>query len=479
MTPRSLRMKLTLWCLLVFTLIASVANYVVYVTFKDVVADELDTALLSRAAAEVAVIQNSPQINVDQIDDRMFSNPRYVFQMVQVEDQHGRVVAQSKQLDTTEPLLTAQQLEAVLSGHELITSSWHNGRRLRVAALAAPIGEAQYVIAVAVPMTVLHRVERRVAGILILVGLLTVVAASWGGYRIIDRALAPVNHITNRARKIGQGDLSQRIQVGEAGAEIVRLADVLNDMLEKLERLFENQKRFTADASHEIRSPLTALRCKLEVAARQPRTIEQYQEVIKSSLKEVGRLSELADDLLLLARADAGPLNLEFREVSLPDLLQEICSGMREHAAESGVSLQLQAVTPSTVYADGVQLGRAFRNLIHNGIKYSKDSGQGIVHIRVMEDGQWVRIDVKDNGIGIPESELDKIFHRFYRLDHAHPTETEGTGLGLAIAQQVIKAHGGRIEVRSTIGQGSTFSVFLPDADKLTSEEEASVWSGL
>jgi signal transduction histidine kinase len=253
------------------------------------------------------------------------------------------------------------------------------------------------------------------------------------------------------------------------------LADVLNDMLEKLERLFESEKQFTTDASHEIRSPLAALRCRLEVAARQPRTVEQYEEVVKSSLKEVVRLSELADDLLLLARADTGHLPLEFREVSVANLLHEICSDMSELAKEQGVELQLQVIAPRTVYADRAQLERAFRNLIENGIKYSKDSGRGMVHIRVMEDDQWVRIDVKDNGVGIAESELDNIFRRFYRIDHARSTEAEGTGLGLAICHQVIKAHGGRIEVSSTIGQGSTFSVFLPDAAKLTSEEEASV----
>jgi two-component system sensor histidine kinase SenX3 len=148
---------------------------------------------------------------------------------------------------------------------------------------------------------------------------------------------------------------------------------------------------------------------------------------------------------------------------------------MSELAKEQGVELQLQVITPRAVYADRAQLERAFRNLIENGIKYSKDSGRGMVHIRVMEDDQWVRIDVKDNGVGIAESELDNIFRRFYRIDHARSTEAEGTGLGLAICHQVIKAHGGRIEVSSTIGQGSTFSVFLPDAAKLTSEEEASV----
>lgn len=475
MKPHSLRTRLALWCLLVFTLVISVADYAIYVSLKDVVADELDTALFSRAAAEVAGIQNSPSIRVDQIDDTTFSDPRFVFRLIQVVDEQGKVVAESKQLATKDPLLTAQQLEFVRGGRELITTVSHRGQTLRVAALAAKKSETKYVIEVAVPLTALNRAQQRVAGILILVGILTVAAASWGGYRIIDRALAPVDHITQRAREIGQGNLSQRVEVGDAGAEIAKLADVLNDMLEKLERLFESEKQFTTDASHEIRSPLAALRCRLEVAARQPRTVEQYEEVVKSSLKEVVRLSELADDLLLLARADTGHLPLEFREVSVANLLHEICSDMSELAKEQGVELQLQVIAPRTVYADRAQLERAFRNLIENGIKYSKDSGRGMVHIRVMEDDQWVRIDVKDNGVGIAESELDNIFRRFYRIDHARSTEAEGTGLGLAICHQVIKAHGGRIEVSSTIGQGSTFSVFLPDAAKLTSEEEASV----
>jgi two-component system OmpR family sensor kinase len=471
-------MRLTLWCFLVFALIISAAEYVVFISLKDVMEDEMETALLSRAVAEVAGLQNTPQINeavVDQIEDRTFSDARFVIQMVQVEDQRGSVVAQSKQLGTNEPLLTAKQLQDVLNGRELITRSWRNGRALRVAALAAPKVATKYAIAVAVPTNALDHSKRRVAGTLILVGVLMVAAASWGGYKIIDRALAPVDQITQRAHKIGQGDLSQRIPVGDAGAEIVQLAEMLNDMLDKLERLFENQKRFTADASHEIRSPLTALRCKLEVAVRQPRTAQQYQEVIKSSLKEVVRLSALADDLLLLARADAGHLHLEFREVCLSHVLQDICSEMSELAAGAGVQVSLQADTPRAVYADRVQLERVFRNLVQNGIKYSKDSGRGLVSIHILEDGPWVRVDVEDHGIGIAESELDHIFDRFYRSDHAHPAETEGTGLGLAICQQIIKAHRGRIEVSSRLGLGSTFSTFLPDAAKITSEEEETV----
>ncbi len=472
MKPRSLRTRLTLWCFLVFTLIISAADYVIYVSLKDVVADELDTALLSRAAAEVAAIKNNPSISVNQIDDTTFSDPRFVFRLIQVVDDQGRIIAESKQLTTDEPLLTADELNFVLGGQELITSSFITGRPLRVAALAGQKHGARYVIAVAVPMNTINHATQRVAVILILVGVLMVAAASWGGYQIIHRALTPVDHIVQRAREIGQGNLAQRIQVGDAGAEIVKLAGVLNEMLDKLERLFESQKQFTTDASHEIRSPLAALRCRLEVAARQLRSATEYEEVIKHSLKEVVRLSKLADDLLLLARADAGHVPLELREVALADLLRDTCSDMMELASAHGVDLQLQIIVPKAVYADRSQLERVFRNLIENGIKYSQNSGHGTVQTQLSGDGQWARIDIKDNGLGIAELELEKVFHRFYRIDHAHSTKTEGTGLGLAICDQVIKAHGGRIEVTSGIGQGSIFSVFLPDAAILTCDDD-------
>jgi signal transduction histidine kinase len=211
------------------------------------------------------------------------------------------------------------------------------------------------------------------------------------------------------------------------------------------------------------------------VAARQPRSVQEYEEVVRSCLREVIRLSELAEDLLLLARADAGHLPLELREVSVAHLLREVCAHMSELATEESVGLQLHVISPGSVYADRAQLERVFRNLIENGIKYSKNTGRGVVHVSLSRDGPWVRIDVEDNGVGIAEPQLENIFRRFYRVDHTHLTETEGTGLGLAICHQIVQAHSGRIDVSSRPGQGSTFSVFLLDAASLTIEEDVGI----
>jgi signal transduction histidine kinase len=251
----------------------------------------------------------------------------------------------------------------------------------------------------------------------------------------------------------------------DSSSEMMRLTSVLNEMLDKLQRLFESQKQFVQDASHETRSPLAALRCRLEVALRQPRPAEDYRQVIEASLQDTTRLTALANDLFLLARADSNNLAMELREVSLAETAAAIHDQLLPVAESRGIDFLLNAEPGSMVYADRARLSQALRNLAENALKYTPKGGR--VQIRVAQQGEQIRVDIIDTGIGIPKEEQENIFRRFYRVDHARARSDGGTGLGLAICDQIIRAHHGHIEVDSTPGRGTRFTLYLDAATSL------------
>jgi heavy metal sensor kinase len=316
-----------------------------------------------------------------------------------------------------------------------------------------------------VSMATLQGVALQMAVFLLAMDIVTVVAVIVGAYLIVGKALRPVDHITERAHQIGAGDLHQRLEYIDSSSEMVRLTEVLNEMLEKLCRLFESQKQFVQDASHEIRSPLAALICRLEVALRQERSAQDYRRVIESSLEDASRLRSLADDLITLARADLDSLSMEFREVSLFDVLAEIHERLSPLAESHQIAFVLDARPDCVVYADRSRIEQVFRNLAENSLKYTPCGGRVVMRMRY--EGEYVRTDIEDTGIGIPEVEQEKVFRRFYRLDHARSRDDGGTGLGLAICDQIIRFHLGRIEVDSAQGRGTRFTVYLASAAAL------------
>ena len=246
--------------------------------------------------------------------------------------------------------------------------------------------------------------------------------------------------------------------VANPGDELGRLAATLNEMLDRLERSFTQMQRFTADAAHELRTPLAVIRNEAEVALRTPRSAEEYTRVLETLLEEVVRLSEMADQLLFLCRQDAG-LNPSAREeVRLDELLLAVTENMRLVADEKGVVLVLADNPPCTVRGDAHQLRRVFYNLIDNAVKYTPAAGT--VRVASRCDGESVVVTVSDTGVGITGEHLPRIFDRFYRVDQSRAGD--GAGLGLAICRSVVRATGGSIEVTSEVGRGSKFTMELP-----------------
>ncbi|HVG94419.1 MAG TPA: ATP-binding protein [Planctomycetota bacterium] len=278
------------------------------------------------------------------------------------------------------------------------------------------------------------------------------------GRLLARRALAPVGALTDRARAISAERLSERLPVGNPEDELGRLASVLNASIAGLERSFETLRRFTADASHELRTPLTAMRSVGEVGLREPRDAAAYRDVVGSMLEEADRLTLLVDGLLTLSRADAGRTPIERRPTDLPALCRDVLSHLGVLAEEKEQSLVLEGTLDGPAMVDPTALRRVMTNLVDNAIRHAPSGSR--ITVSIGADAGDLRLAVRDEGPGIAPEHRDRVFERFYRADAAR--SGGGSGLGLAIARSAVEAHGGRIELASEVGAGSTFTVVLP-----------------
>jgi len=283
--------------------------------------------------------------------------------------------------------------------------------------------------------------------------------ASAGGYFLACRALAPVDRIARTAEWINADDLSQRLGLRLPDDELGRLAAAFDNMIERLEDAFERQRRFTADASHELRSPLAVIRSQAEVALTRERTPAYYARVLTSIGEESERLGRLAESLLVLARADAGH-PLELAPLDLDEVVAEAGTRVAPLAHEQGVELVVTAGEVGPVRGDATWLTQLLLNLLDNALRHTPPGGRVALCSEPGPGGAILK--VADTGEGIASEHMSHLFERFYRVDRARARATGGAGLGLAICDWVTRAHRGRIEVASELGQGTTVSVWLP-----------------
>jgi heavy metal sensor kinase len=293
----------------------------------------------------------------------------------------------------------------------------------------------------------------------------TLLAASMGGWFLASSALAPIDRITRAAAQISARDLYQRLNLKLPNDEVGRLATTFDTMLARLENAFEQQRRFIADASHEMRTPLTILKGDVEVALNRPRSAQEYRETLEMVNQTADRLNALVEELFLLAWADSNQYPLQIQHINLAQILTDEVRSLMPHALKKQVSLHLDVPDELPLPGDPAKLARLFRNLIENAIKYSP--AEASVTITATPVNDQAHIDITDTGPGIPPEHLSQIFERFYRVDKARSRQntdvsSSGAGLGLSIAQWLAQAHGGRIEVTSQVGEGTTFTIWLP-----------------
>ncbi len=314
--------------------------------------------------------------------------------------------------------------------------------------------------------TTLDKLEaswRELIHLFVLVGPLGVLLAGLGGYWLAGRALKPIAAITAQAQRLGVGRLGRdRLPIANPDDELGRLAATINAMLDRLAAAIDEIRRFSADASHELKTPLTILKGELELAARGERRPEAYRAVLASALEEVDRMIGIVDRLLRLARAESGEVRYERQPVALDRLACEVVEHLRPQADRAGVALGVEATGAVTVLGDEVRLRELVVILLDNAIRYTPAGGS--VRVRVEAGSPLATLVVADTGVGIPAELLPRVFEPFFRADPSRAREGGGAGLGLAIARATVEGHGGRIDLASRLGTGTTVTVHLPAA---------------
>lgn len=464
----SIRLRLTLWYVLLLAVILITFSGALYAILSFSLFSEVDRTLERRAqevqnAANAALqVQSDPRIfflrgRLTLPTADTFAAPGTYVQMATPE---GTAVSRSENLGEKVIVVPASILARVKQGDSAFANSVIDSVPLRV--FVSPLTAREQVIgviAVAQSLQGVNETLRRL-GTLLIAGIVAgLVVASLIGAILAHSALAPIDRVTQTAQGITRArDLTQRIEQKPTQDEVGRLAATFNEMLARIEELFRAQQRFVADVSHELRSPLTAIRGNLDLLRRGAlEDADARQSALAAIDSESARMQRMVADLLLLAQADAG-VKIQKQIVELDTLLLDVYRQARVMAGSVKVSLGNE--DQAQVLGDVDRLKQLLLNLVDNAIKYTTSGG--VVTLSLERDSQWVRVAVADTGVGIPSQDLTKIFDRFYRVDKARSRERGGTGLGLAICKWIAEAHGGRIEVKSEVGQGSTFTVWLP-----------------
>jgi heavy metal sensor kinase len=347
-------------------------------------------------------------------------------------------------------------------GEIVIASHLPAGAPYRRYATDVMIQGQRYRISVAAPLESMELTMRRLGEVLLWATPGVLLIASLGGYWISRRALAPVDAMTRAAQSIGIENLSQRLKVPAAGDELQRLSETWNAMLERLEAAVKRLTQFTADASHELRTPVALIRATAELTLRRERSQETYREALRHIIDETDRTTRLIEDLLLLARADAGLPALPLDRMELTPLVRDVCEQGQVLAEERGLAISAEAPEhPVFVEANDPALRRLLLLLVDNAVKYTPSGGR--ITVSVAYDSSGPTVTVRDTGIGIPDAALPHVFERFYRVDESRNREAGGAGLGLSIAHWIAQRHHASLEAESVEGRGSAFRVRFPE----------------
>jgi signal transduction histidine kinase len=382
----------------------------------------------------------------------------------------------------------AHALDQALEGQQQISQI--SGREAQLRVLSFPIthdGQVVGVLQIGISLEDFDGTMRTLFKVMLLMAPAMLLIASGGGLFLANRALGPIDRITRAAQRISAEDLSQRLNLRGPDDEVGRLAHTFDAMLARLQLAFEQQRRFASDASHELRTPLTAIIGQIDVAIGRPRDAESYRATLAGVREQARRLARLAEDLLFLARADAKPAPASREPIDLGELLPAIVAQVEPLAANRQQQITIDPLPALCVSGNEDDLIRLFLNLLDNAIRYSPQGGR----IRVVASLEQIRqglggrkgralssthplaptspqplafVSIHDTGPGVAPEHLPYLFDRFFRADRGRNRAKGGSGLGLAIAQSIARAHGGRLEVTSAVGQGSTFTAILPCA---------------
>ena len=456
MPALSIRMRLTLWYTVILAVCLLSFTFVLYSMVKGELAEGTEDDLEERAALLTGLLtfdaSGRPNL-VDLPADKKLEDTFH-----RVLDVNGAVITDNSDIYGLVPIQQAALDEANSGSDHLSVAPGQDGGTTILTNAVVRNGEVVGFLQVGESREEMVDALGSLVSVLIRTLPLALAIAALVGWWISSRALRPVNQVTAMAREISDGDLSRRLNLHLPNDEVGRLATTFDIMIERLDRMVKRQRQFTADASHELRTPLAAIRGQVEVALRQPRDADSYRTTLTSVNGQLGRMTRLVEALLMLARSEAGALNLEEEVIelhTLVDMAKEIAEPL---AAQKGLLLNVERGPRGAIMGDEALLIQLLLNLTDNAIRYT-NHGSVTVGWDVISDNALIY--VRDTGPGIGREHLERIFEPFYRVDPSR-SAVRGTGLGLAICRWIARAHKGEVYVESRgPGQGTTFTVVL------------------
>ncbi len=445
MKQASIKTRITLWYAAFILLIVGVLLFALLVSqralSKDYYYEKLNAAI-EAAATEIQLVDG--QIRIETETD---SGAR-----VTVLDENGELLVGKRKF-------TPRLKEEVLRVRERnMDENWY----ILDKSLRLEDGRTVWLRAY-ISSNLTDRVNRLIqVALLVMVPLLLAVVLV-GGYLMTKLAFRPLDEITHTAESISDSsDLKQRIHLEGQTDEVGRLAQTFDGMFDRLDRSMESEKRFISDASHELRTPLSVICAQSEYALMPHRSLEEKDAALQIILERGKRSSEMLSQMLMLSRMDCDQLPLNLERVSLSDLIQSLAQEMQLKAAEAGIDVICEIPAPVDLVCDEILMMRMLMNLIQNAIQYGRPGGHVWIGLTQRADG--VTLTVRDDGEGIPEADQDKVWRRFYQANKPE-NSSGGSGLGLPIVQRIVQAHRGSITLKSAPGQGSCFTIALPDRD--------------
>ena len=416
----------------------------------------LDNTLENQAALlteSIDIDDGEPKIG----DRRIRNRPGQQF--VRLVDHDGDLLTDSNPIldDVT---MDDQGLQNALNGFTDLRWRTIQDERMRV--LSQPVMSGNDVVAVVQVGLAARSVDTvldRMIVVILISGTSVLVFAAAGGLWLAGRTLQPIDRMTRLAARIGDQDLSRRIDLPSSNDELGRLARTFNAMLDRLEQAMVRQREFTAAASHELRTPLAMIQSQLDLALAHERDPEEDTRVLENLQTDVVRLTRISNTLLALARSDTGEMELSIDRVELHSLLDLLAEQYAPLADGSGIELDVHS-EPVTIYGDEDRLIQLLVNLLDNAFQHSTDGGTIWLECSLSASG--VRITVRDQGTGIEPAHLPYVFERFYRSNVNRPISTNGAGLGLSISKMIVDAHQGTIDISSQTGAGTVVTVRLP-----------------
>lgn len=470
MKALSLRARVTLFHSAVLCVMLAVFG----VLFYHALGLFVEQSLTSELSEQVTFLRNYMRVNGGQLqlvfdpNDReqayhIYAATRY-YQVFRLPS--GELVVQSQELDLLGLRITPEEART-LAGQRNDSDVKLPRERLRFqnSVVSSNDGATSFLVRVGIPLSPADAAQRGFLRSLIFLVPAGVILAGLVGWQLTKRAMHPMKDLATAARRIDIQQMQQRLPVRGAGDEVDDVARAFNDTLERLQNSVGQMKQFTASISHELRTPLTALRGEAEVALLEARSVEEYRRVLASQLEEFDKLTQMVNQLLVLARAEAGEIQWTDQSVDLSALAASLAEQMEPIAGAKNVHLEAEISPGIAVRGDSNWLERVILNLLDNAIKFTPEGGQARLRVGT-ENGSAV-LQVEDTGVGIPPEALPHVFDRFFRAEPSRSKHVEGVGLGLALAKWIVEQHHGQIHAESMRERGSRFTVRLPrEAEK-------------